>query len=236
MPVGISKKKAIKWRRNKVLQLTANGLISTSQLSDKMQVSESTIKRDRRALIRQAREELGSLDQQYLLIYSLSKSSMYRNLEVASSIRDNESLDPNTRLQGVYACNKTLLLISQYIHNANYINIFRQQVDTHIDTETRKAQDETDRQKRMISIGYENQIKAKDRDIEYYKGKLVEQDKELKQYQQLEQPDTIRSDSKQMDNRQPSDNKHSLRYENNLIVCGKCGIKGNTYDFRNSCQ
>jgi hypothetical protein len=199
-----------------------------------MQVSESTIKRDRSALIRQAKEELGSLDQQYLLIYSLSKSSMYRNLEVASEIRDNESLDPNTRLQGVYACNKTLLLISQYIHNANYINVFRQQVDSHIDTETRKAQDETERQKRMIRLDYDHQIAVKDRDIEFYKDKIVSMDKELKQYQQ---PDIIRSDDNhRTDSRQISANKHELRYENGLIKCIQCNKTGSTSDFKGECQ
>jgi hypothetical protein len=129
MGVG-STKKQIAWRRNKVLDLMAKGIIDTSRLSLMMRVSESTIKRDRVAIIKETNKNASWRGHQMISAYALTSAGIYRNLEVATEIRDNDKNDPNTRLQAIYCISKLHLIIDKFIGESSHaLAVYQREID-----------------------------------------------------------------------------------------------------------
>jgi hypothetical protein len=97
---GPSTKKAIKWRRDKVLELMSKGVVRLSHLSQQIQVSEATIKRDRRVLAKEAYSEIVSYEPNTLL-FMMVKQGTFDLIDKAWEIVNSE-IDANTRIQAMH--------------------------------------------------------------------------------------------------------------------------------------
>jgi hypothetical protein len=112
---GPSTKKAIRWRRDNVLELMSKGVVRLSHLSQQMQVSEATIKRDKRWLARQLYKELGSYETN-TLVFNLINQGTFKLIEKAWEIVESAK-DDNIRIQAMRVIAANYHIICKLTHS-----------------------------------------------------------------------------------------------------------------------
>ncbi len=94
------------WRRNKVLELSSEGLNQT-EISDKLKVSQSVISRDFKFLRQYARENVEThLQEKLPEEYQLCMTGLNQVLKKSWEIANSSALDEKTRLQALQLANE----------------------------------------------------------------------------------------------------------------------------------